>query len=59
MLALLGSHTPCLLFEQLFLEQLPDDIRIQLVDAKFEDHRKLARRADILAGQAVTQACIL
>ena len=26
MLALLGDHTPCLLFEQLFLERLPEDI---------------------------------
>lgn len=33
MLAPLGDHTPCLLFEQLFLERLPEDIRIQLVDA--------------------------
>jgi hypothetical protein len=36
-LALLGDHTPCLLFEQLFLERLPEDIRIQL-----------AKRADAL-----------
>ena len=48
MLVLLRSHTSCLLFDQLFLERLPDDILIQLVDAKFEDHRELARRADIL-----------
>ena len=48
MLALLGDHPPCLLFEQLFLERLPEDIRIQLVDTKFEDHRELARRADAL-----------
>ena len=48
MLALLGDHTPCLLFEQLFLERLPEDIRIQLVDGKIEDHRELARRADAL-----------
>ena len=48
MLALLGDHTPCLLFEQLFLERLPEDIRIQLVDGKIEDHRALARRADAL-----------
>ena len=44
-LALLG---PCLLFEQLFLERLPEDIRIQLVDTKIEDHRQLAKRADAL-----------
>ena len=36
MLALLGDHPPCLLFKQLFLERLPEDIRIQLVDAEFE-----------------------
>ena len=27
MLALLGNHPPCLLFKQLFLEKLPEDIR--------------------------------
>ena len=48
MLALLGNHPPCLLFEQLFLERLPEDIRIQLVDAKIEDCRQLAKRADAL-----------
>jgi len=48
MLALLGDHPPCMLFEQLFLERLPEDIRVQLVDAKIEDHRELARRADAL-----------
>ena len=48
MLALLGDHPPCLLFEQLFLERLPEDIRIQLVDSKIDDHRQLAKRADAL-----------
>ena len=48
MLALLGEHPPCMLFEQLFLERLPEDIRIQLVDTKIEDHRQLAKRADAL-----------
>ena len=48
MLALLRNHTPCLLLEQLFLKRLSDDICIQLVDAKFEDHCKLAWKADIL-----------
>ena len=42
MLALLENHTPCPLFEQLFLELLPEDIRIQVVDANFEDHRELS-----------------
>ena len=48
MLALGGDHVACPLFEQLFLERLPDDIRIQLVDTKFEDCRQLAKRADAL-----------
>ena len=48
MLALLGEHPPCLLFEQLFLERLPEDIRIQLVDSEITDHRQLAKRADAL-----------
>ena len=48
MLALLGDHPPCLLFEQLFLERLPEDIRMQLVDAQFDDCRKLAKHADAL-----------
>lgn len=48
MLALVADHTPCPLFEQLFLERLPDNIRIQLVDTKFDDLRHLARRADAL-----------
>ena len=34
MLALLGDHTPCLLFDQLFLKHLYEDICIQIVDAK-------------------------
>ncbi len=49
MLALLGNHTPCPLFDQLFLERLPEDIHIQLVDAKVEDPCELARRAHALS----------
>ena len=48
MLALRGGHPPCLLFEQLFLERLPEDIRIHLVDAKVEDCRELARFTDAI-----------
>ena len=48
MLGLLSNHTPCLVFEQLFLERLPKDIRIQLVDLKFNDYRQMAKRADAL-----------
>ncbi len=48
MLALLGDHPPCLLFEQLFLERLPEDIRTHLVDVKFDNCREMAKRADAL-----------
>ena len=48
MLALLGDHPPCMLFEQLFLERLPEDIRVQLADTEVGDHRDLARKADAL-----------
>lgn len=47
-LALMDGHTPCLLFEQLFLEQLPDDIHLILADETFTDPRQLAARADVL-----------
>lgn len=46
MLALAGDHQPCFLFEQLFLEQLPDDVRLQLANADFGDARKVALLAD-------------
>ena len=48
MLALLGDHSPCFLFQQLFLERLPEDIRVQLVDSKADDYRHLAKKADAL-----------
>ena len=50
MLALLGNHSSCFLFYQLFLERLPEDIGIQLVDpsTKIENHRELAKQTDAL-----------
>lgn len=48
-LALLDGHKPCLLAEQIFLEQLPEDIRMQIADSDFADPRALALRADILS----------
>lgn len=48
MLALMDGHKPCLLFEQVFLEQMPDDIRLILADDDFTDPRRLAARADEL-----------
>ena len=48
MLTLAGGHRDCFLFKQIFLEQMPDDIRIMLADEDFGDVRKLASKADIL-----------
>ena len=45
---LLRNHTPWLFYEQLFLEWVTENIRIQLVDTKFKNHCELARSADIL-----------
>lgn len=47
-LSLLDGHKPCLLVEQIFLEQLPEDIRVQIADADFLDPRALALRADVM-----------
>ena len=48
MLALLEGHTPCMLFEQLFLNRMPDTICLQLADADFTNPREVAERADQL-----------
>jgi hypothetical protein len=48
LLALLGNHHSCLLFEQVFLELMPYDIRMQLSDADFSAPRTVAIRADEL-----------
>lgn len=48
MLSLLDGHQPCMLFEQLFLNRMPDPIRLQLADADFTDPRKVAEQADRL-----------
>lgn len=48
MLSLLDGHKPCLLAEQLFLEQLPEDIRVILAEDDFNDPRAMALRADTL-----------
>ena len=47
-LALLDGHQPCMLFEQLFLNRMPDNIRLQLTDTDFTDPRKVAEHADEL-----------
>lgn len=48
MLALRGSHQPCFLFRQIFLEQMPEDIRTQLALADTADEHELSRIADQL-----------
>ena len=48
MLSLLGGDHSCLLFEQLYLEQLPEDIRLQVARDDFTNPRDLAAKADIL-----------
>lgn len=48
MLSLLDGHQPCMLFEQLFLNRMPDPIRLRLADADFSDPRKVAEQADEL-----------
>ena len=48
MLALLGDHSPCLLFEELFRQQLPADIRMAMANADFSDPRAAAQIADHL-----------
>ena len=48
MLALLGSHKPCMLLESIFLKCMPEDIRLQLATASFDDLHTLAQTADEL-----------
>lgn len=44
MLALMDGHKRCLLIEQLFIEQMPDDIHLIFADEIFTDPRQLAAR---------------
>ena len=48
MLSLLGSKDPKIIFRQIFLEHLPDQIRSVLVHSKVEDYKELAKAADSL-----------
>ena len=48
MLSLLADHGFCFLAEQLFLEKLPEDIRLQLSNDDFSNPRALATKADVL-----------
>ena len=46
MLALLGLHKPCMLFEGIFLRCMSEDIRLQLATSSFDDLRAHAKTAD-------------
>lgn len=48
MLALLGNHHPCFLFNHLFLQRMPEDIRPVLAAQDIDDPRLLAQKADAL-----------
>lgn len=48
MLTLLGAHTPCFLFREIFMRQLPVNIRTQLAQANISEMRELAKVADTI-----------
>ncbi len=48
MFSLMDRHTSCFLFEQIFLEKIPDDIRLTFADNEFTHPHLLAARADVL-----------
>jgi len=48
MRSLSDGHTSCMLFEEIFLRQMPDEIRLQLAQEDFSDLDAVAERADAL-----------
>jgi hypothetical protein len=48
MRSLSGGHTDCMLFEEVFLRQMPTDIRLQLAQQDFTDLNAVGERADAL-----------
>ena len=46
MLALLGDHQPCFIFKEIFLQQLPDQVRLALANSPITDFRQPAREAE-------------
>ena len=48
MLTLLGEHSDCFLAEQLFLQQLPLVLQVQLANDDFSVQRALAAKANVL-----------
>lgn len=59
MLGHLGSHTPCFLFQRVFLERMPEEIRPALVHANLADPRELARMADQLWQAHRQETCVV
>ena len=59
MLALLGSHKPCMLFESIFLRCMPEDIRLQLATSSFDDLIAGSRQNSgrILASERTVGCC--
>ncbi len=55
MLALLGEHKTCFLFKELFLQQLPKNVRTSLANSKVTDYRELAQLANVY--QAASHKC--
>jgi hypothetical protein len=57
MLDLMGEHEPDFLFVQLFLRQLPSQVRAALVNATITDCRRLAEEADTFFPVGQGRAC--
>lgn len=47
MMALLGDLRPCFLLKELFLQQLPNNVRLAVTNSVKSDYRQLAREADL------------
>ena len=57
MLALLGNQTPCFLFRQLFIEQMPANMRPHLARINDDNYRTLAQEADKLWHSNPSPSC--
>ena len=57
MLALLRNHTPCFLFRQLFIEQMPANMRPHLARINDDNYRTLAQEADKLWHSNPSPSC--
>ena len=57
----MDNHATCFLFEAIFLNALPEQVRLHLQDANFADPRAVAEKADALykVQQASSSATVL